>query len=259
MSPVDIVATPPILEVMLDVPKANAISAQTSRLLGEAFGEYRDNAELRVAIFTGAGDRFFSAGWDLKAAAEGEEFEADYGPGGFGGFPELPDLNKPVIAAVNGMAVGGGFELVLAADLAVAADHAEFFFGELAAGIIPDSGTVRLPRQVPLAVAKELILTGRRLSAQEALELGLVNRVVPGDRLMEEARGLANEIAEIAPLAVEAVLEVMRKTAGYTIEDAFSAMRTGELPAYTRMLDSEDAQEGPRAFTEGREPKWKGH
>ena len=242
----------------IDRPKANAIDSSTSQTLGEAFSSLRDDPELRVAIITGAGERFFSAGWDLAAAADGEAYESDYGAGGFGGFPELPGLAKPVIAAVNGMAVGGGFELVLAADLVVAADHAEFFFGELAVGIIPDSATVRLPRMVPAAIAKELILTGRRLSAEDAAGLGLVNRVVDASDLMTEARALAAEVAAMAPLAVRAVLETMRRTAHMSIAEAFAAMRGGSIPGYDMMLASGDALEGPRAFAENREPVWKG-
>ncbi len=159
MSPLHVTRSGSTLEVVLDVPKANAISAATSREMGEVFAEFRDDPALRVAIITGAGERFFSAGWDLKAAAEGEAYESDFGVGGFGGYPELPDLDKPVIAAVNGLAVGGGFELVLAADLVVAAEHAEMFFGEVFVGVIPDAGVARLPRMVPPAVAKDLILT----------------------------------------------------------------------------------------------------
>ena len=247
-----------VVEIIIDRPKANAIDAATSQTLGKAFEAFRDDPELRVAILTGAGRRFFSAGWDLKAAAEGEDYEADYGAGGFGGFPELPGLNKPVIAAVNGMAVGGGFELVLAADLVVTADHAEFFFGELAVGVIPDAGAVRLPRLVPPAIAKELILTGRRLSASEAKMLGLVNRVVPAKDLLSEARVLAHEICLGAPLAVEAVIETIRETSHLSVNEGLEALRSGEIGTYSRMLESEDSVEGPQAFTEGRTPEWKG-
>ncbi len=258
MSSLHLVREPPRLEVVLDVPKANAISAATSRRMGEVFASFRDDPELRVAILTGAGERFFSAGWDLKAAAAGEAYESDYGIGGFGGFPELPDLDKPVIAAVNGMAVGGGCEMVLAADLVVAADHAEMFFGEVFVGVSPDAGVVRLPRLVPAAIAKELILTGRRLGAREAASLGLVNRVVPAADLMSTARALADEIAAAAPLAVAAALQAMRKTAAQDVAAALAALRQGEVPAYDAMLASDDAAAGPRAFSEGRAPRWQG-
>ena len=148
--------------------------------------------------------------------------------------------------------------MVLAADLVVAAGHAEMFFGEVAVGVIPDYGAIRLQRIVPPAIAKELLLTGRRLGAEEAAELGIVNRVVPAAELMQSARALASQIASAAPLAVRAVLETMRVTAAMTDRDAFAALRDGSVPAYRAMLTSEDAIEGPRAFAEGREPEWKG-
>ena len=126
-----------ILEVILDRPKANAIDATTSRMMGQLFCEFRDDPALRVAIITGGGEKFFSAGWDLSAAAEGEDIDGDYGPGGFAGITELHDLNKPLIAAVNGMAVGGGFELALACDLIIAADHVEFGLPESETQVAP--------------------------------------------------------------------------------------------------------------------------
>jgi len=131
-----------VLEIVLDRPKANTIDAATSRIMGEAFARFRDDPELRVAIVTGAGERFFSAGWDLKAAAAGEPPDADYGVGGFGGLQQLPGLDKPVIAAINGMAVGGGFELALSADLILAANHARFALPEIKSGTIADAATL---------------------------------------------------------------------------------------------------------------------
>ena len=157
-----------VLEVTLDRPPANAIDAATSRELGEAFATLRDDPTLRAAVVTGGGDRFFSAGWDLKAAAAGDD--EDFGPGGFAGLTELFDLDVPVIAAVNGMAVGGGFELALACDLIVAVRNAELFVPEVNLGFVPDAGgVVRLPRRLPRALAMELLLTGRRMAADEAL------------------------------------------------------------------------------------------
>lgn len=151
-----------ILEITLDRPKANAIDAKTSFAMGEAFIAFRDDPELRVAIITGAGERFFSAGWDLKAAAEGEAPDADFGPGGFAGLTELFNLDKPVIAAVNGYAFGGGFELALAADMIVCAQHASFSVPEAKLGIVPDSGgMLRLPKLLPPAIAMEMMMTGR--------------------------------------------------------------------------------------------------
>ena len=247
-----------VLEVTLDRPKANAVDAATSRELGGVFAEFRDDPRLRAAVFTGAGGRFFSAGWDLKAAAAGEAYESDYGPGGFGGFPELPGLDKPVIAAVNGMAVGGGFELAMSADLAAAADHAEFWLPEAAAGVIPDAGTVLLPKLLPAPLAAEVLIAGRRLSAAEALRFGLVNRVTPAGELLDAARRLADRVCGMAPLAVAAILDIRRRTASMTAAEGLALMRSGRIESYRRMLSSEDAAEGPRAFAEKRPPVWKG-
>ena len=252
------VADGPVLEVTLDRPKANAIDAATSRQLGRVFAAFRDDPDLRVAILTGAGDRFFSAGWDLNAAAGGEDFEADYGEGGFGGFGELPGLLKPVIAAVNGMAVGGGFEIVLAADLVVAADHARFWLPEASLGIVPDTGSVRLPRMLPPAVANEILYAGRRLDAAEACRWGLVNAVVEAADLMTGARSLAARVVEAAPLPVAAVREIRDRTRHLSLAEALSLLRSGEVAAYEAMLGSADAAEGPAAFTEGRAPRWQG-
>src|ERR671917_1537948 len=138
-----------ILEVTLDRPKANAIDYATSRRMGEVFQAFRDDPELRVAIITGGGEKFFSAGLDLKAAAAGAAVDADYGVGGFGGIQELRDLNKPVIAALNGMAVGGGMELALSADLILAAEHVRFALPEIRAGTLADAATAKLPKRMP--------------------------------------------------------------------------------------------------------------
>lgn len=246
------------LVVTLDRPKANAIDAATSRELSRVFAGFRDDDALRAAVFTGAGVRFFSAGWDLGAAAAGEEYEADYGDGGFGGYAELPGLCKPVIAAVNGLAVGGGFELVLSADLAVAADHAEFFLPEAGLGIIADAGAIRLPRMLPPAIANEVLYASRRLGAAEAERRGLLNAVVPADQLLTAALDLAERVAASAPLAVAATIEVGRRTAGMTLDEAYAELRSGSVEPYERMLVSEDAAEGPAAFAENRSPVWKG-
>ena len=246
------------LEVTLDRPKANAIDAATSRALGAVFSRFRDDPDLRVAIFTGAGERFFSAGWDLAAGAGGEAYDGDFGPGGFGGFPELPGLDKPVIAAVNGMAVGGGFELVMSADMVVAAEHAVFFLPEASIGLIPDVGSIRLPRLLPAPVANEVLLAGRRLTAEEAHRFGLVNQVVPGAELMDGARDLAGRISANAPLAVAAILDIGRRTGNLPVAGALHALRSGTVGAYGKMLESEDAREGIQAFTEKRNPVWKG-
>lgn len=247
-----------ILEVTLDRPKANAIDNATSRAMGELFSAFRDDPDLRVAILTGAGDRFFSAGWDLNAAADGDALEGEYGVGGFGGITELHDLHKPIIAAANGMAVGGGFELALACDLIVAADHAEFFLPEIFVGLIADAAALRLPKRLPYHIAQEMLLTGRRMGAEEAHRWGLVNAVVPRAEVMGKAREFAATIIQAAPLSIAAVKEITRATAALSIPDSYALLKSGQLPHYTQMLNSEDAKEGPRAFAEKREPVWRG-
>jgi crotonobetainyl-CoA hydratase len=248
-----------VLVVTLDRPKANAIDVPTSQELYAAFERLHRDDAVRVAVLTGAGDRFFSAGWDLKAAASGEPIDADHGPGGFGGLTEFTGLRKPVIAAVNGLALGGGFELALAADLIVASEHAEFALPEVTLGLVADSGGVlRLPRRLPAAVAAEMLLTGRRMPAPEALRWGLVNRVIPGPRLIDEAMTLARKVCASAPLAVAAVIEITEATAGLSLDEAYRRLRGGDLPSYRAMLGSADAREGPQAFAEKRPPRWTG-
>jgi crotonobetainyl-CoA hydratase len=248
-----------VLVVTLDRPTANAIDVTTSLALYDAFARLESDASLRVGIVTGGGERFFSAGWDLKAAAAGEAVDADHGPGGFAGLTELFGRRKPVIAAVNGLALGGGLELALAADLMVVAEHAELALPEVRVGVVADSGgLLRLPRRLPDAVARELLLTGRRMNADEAARWGLANRVVAAGSLLDSALELAGQITAGAPLAVAAIQEVLAATAGLEIRDAFARMRSGDLAAYQRMLGSEDALEGPRAFAEKRPPDWKG-
>ncbi len=165
-----------VFEVTLDRPKANAIDLATSRLLGETFRVFRDDPELRVAIVKTAGEKFFSAGWDLKAAAGGDAVDGDYGVGGFGGLQELRDMNKPVIACVNGMAVGGGFELALSCDLIYASDHSSFALPEIKAGTLADAATIKLPKRIPYHVAMDLLLTGRWMDVQEAHRWGWSTR-----------------------------------------------------------------------------------
>jgi crotonobetainyl-CoA hydratase len=247
-----------VLTITLDRPKANAINVATSRALYAAFAQLQDDPALRVAILTGTG-RFFSAGWDLNAATEGEAINADHGPGGFAGLTEFFNLSKPVIAAVNGLAFGGGFELALAADLIVAADHVEFALPEVKLGMVADSGGLqRLPKRLPRAIATELLMTGRRMSAQEAERWGLVNRVVSAEQLLPTAQELAAQLVQAAPLALAAVKEVLRGTEAHSVQQAYASMRSGSLCHYSAMLTSEDAKEGPRAFGKKRAPQWSG-
>ena len=246
-----------VLTITLDRPKANAINVATSQALYAAFARLQQEPALRVAIITGTG-RFFSAGWDLSAAVAGEAIDADHGPGGFAGLTELFALDKPVIAAVNGLAIGGGFELALAADLIVAADSAEFALPEVKLGMMADSGGVlRLPKRLPRAIATELLLTGRRMGAAEAQRWGLVNRVVPLAQLTDAAQELARELVAAAPLALAAVKQVLRATEAVSVQDGYRVLRGGGLPAYRTMLSSADAQEGPLAFAEKRPPVWR--
>ncbi len=254
-----------VLEVTLDRPKVNAIDFDMSRKLGEAFAQLRDDPELRAGILTAAGDRIFSAGWDLKALDAGEaQLEnwwdsGDFGDGGFAGLTENWNLNKPVIAALNGLVIGGGFELAMACDLLIAADHVEFGLPEMPLGLVPDAGALqRLPRRLPYNIAVEMILMGRRMGADEAARYGLVNKVVPYAELMSAARAWADRIAGCAPLAVQSVKEVLRAIECDPLEDAFATMRSGGLPVYGAMLTSDDAKEGVNAFVERREPQFKG-
>jgi crotonobetainyl-CoA hydratase len=246
-----------ILVLTIDRPKANAIDSATSRALGEAFVGFRDDPALRVAIITGAGDRFFSAGWDLKAAAAGDP--EDFGPGGFAGLTELFDLDKPVIAAVNGFAAGGGFELALACDLVVAVETARFSLPEVRRGFVADAGGVlRLPKRLPRALAMEMLLTGQPIDAAEAARRGLVNCVVAPGEALAAATELAERILAAAPLAVRAVKAIVDATEETTIADGYARLRDGSIEVLAQVQSSADAAEGPRAFAEGRDPVWKG-
>lgn len=245
-----------VFEITLDKPKANAIDTAMSVAIYEALIEFDQTPEFRVAIITGAGEKFFSAGWDLTAD---EDPTSQYSLGGFAGITEFFDLSKPVICAVNGMAVGGGFELALACDLIVAAEHAQFFLPEANIGLVPDAGGVlRLPKALPKNIAMEMLYTGKRLSAADAERFGLVNKVVPADQLIAAARELANEVAYAAPLSTKAIKEIVRETLSLTVEEGFALMKSETLHHYETFLNSEDIHEGTRAFNEKREPVWKG-
>lgn len=256
--PIKIVRNGAILEVTLDRPKANSIDAATSRIMSEAFKEFRDDPELRVAIITAAGDKFFCPGWDLKAAANGEPPNADYGEGGFGGLQELPNLNKPVIAAINGIACGGGFELALSADMIIAAEHASFALPEINSGTVADAASIKLPKRIPYHIAMDMLFTGRWMDAQEAARWGLINQVVPADQLMLKARELAAVLADGPPLVYAAIKEVVREAEDMAFQDAINRINRQEFKTVDTLYNSEDQLEGARAFAEKREPQWKG-
>jgi crotonobetainyl-CoA hydratase len=245
-----------VLEVTIDRPKANAIDLKASRRLNEVFTAFRDDPALHVAIITGAGDRFFSPGWDLKAAAAGEKSDEDWGVGGFGGLNYPRNLNKPIIAAVNGIACGGGFEVVLGTDIIVMEEHAQFALPEIQVGVLADAGTVKLRRRIPYHVAVEFLMTGRWMEAAEAKHWGLANHVVPKGAAMKKAREIAAQLASGPPLLFPAIKQLLRHTEMVPEHEAFELHDA--LDAVQRVIRSEDLKEGTRAFTEKRSPRWSG-
>ena len=247
-----------ILEVKLDRPKANAIDLKTSRILGEVFTRFRDDSNLRVAIITGEGEKFFCPGWDLKAAADGDAVDGDYGVGGFGGLQELRGLNKPVIAAVNGICCGGGLEWALSADIILAAEHATFALPEIRSGTVADAASIKLPKRIPYHIAMDMLLTGRWLDAEEAAKWGLINYIHPAQKLMDEAYKLGELLASGPPLVYAAIKEVVREAEDMKFQEALNKITKSQFESVERLYRSEDQIEGARAFAEKREPKWKG-
>jgi enoyl-CoA hydratase/carnithine racemase len=245
-----------ILWITINRPAVlNALDPLAHRELSEALDSFAADPKLLIAVLTGAGSRAFCVGSDLKARAAANA--DDHPPTGFAGLTHRFDLPKPVIAAVNGLAIGGGVEIVAACDLAIAADHAEFALPEPRVGLaaLGGGGLQRLARTLPLKQAMDLALTGRRIGAEEAKRIGLINDVVPAADLEARTRQLAEMIIAGSSLAIEATKQVMLQS--LAMPDLQASLRA-RYPAATRMLASEDAKEGQRAFVEKRKPHWQG-
>ncbi|MGL4281585.1 MAG: carnitinyl-CoA dehydratase [Albidovulum sp.] len=247
-----------VLEVTLDRPKANAIDLKTSRIMGLVFRDFRDDDSLRVCILRAEGEKFFCPGWDLKAAADGDAVDGDYGVGGFGGLQELPNLNKPVIAAVNGICCGGGLELALSADLILCSQNATFALPEIRSGTVADAASIKLPKRIPYHVAMDLLLTGRWFDAEEAFRWGIVKEVTTQAELLGKAWDLARLLESGPPLVYAAIKEVVREAEDMRFQDALNRITKRQMATVDRLYSSEDQLEGARAFAEKRDPVWKG-
>ena len=229
----------------------NAINRATAVALGDALDACERDDDVWVVVLTGAGDKAFSAGMDLKAFAAGEFPITDKG---FGGITQR-DFPKPLIAAANGAALAGGFEILISCDMVVAAEHAKFGIPEASRGLIAGGGgLIRLPKRIPLAVAYEMALTAEPIDAQRAYELGLVNRVVAGEKVLDEAVALAERIVKNAPLAVRTSKDVMKRSRELSEEQSWQL----NTEAFGAIARSSDATEGAVAFAEKREPNWQG-
>ncbi|HEX2463253.1 MAG TPA: enoyl-CoA hydratase-related protein [Thermoanaerobaculia bacterium] len=250
----------PITLVTINRPEVmNALHPPAQQEMEKVFDDFQNDSQQWIAIVTGAGDKAFSAGNDLKFQAEHGSAAVRDGlqgvKGGFGGLHRRTDLYKPVIAAVNGFALGGGFEIVLSCDIIIAAEHATFGLPEPRVGLMAGAGGVhRLPRQIPYHIAMGMMLTGRRVTARDAERYGLVNEVVPAANLLATARKWAGEILECAPLSIRASKEAAVEGLGMTLPAALDHRFAGSA----KMAASADYIEGPRAFAEKRKPNWTG-
>ena len=234
----------------------NSLHPPANRELSALWDEFEKDHELWIGIITGAGDRAFSAGNDLKYQASGGDMRGQPAKG-FGGLTARYGMTKPVIAAVNGVARGGGFEIALACDLIIASDKAVFALPEPRVGLAALAGGLqRLPRMIPLKQAMGMILTGRRVSAQEGKELGFVTDVAPHDELMKRTRAWADQILECSPLSVRASKETVMQSRD--IPDLRHALDNDQYESIHEMIYSDDFIEGPKAFAEKRKPNWKG-
>jgi crotonobetainyl-CoA hydratase len=259
-----------VLEIAMNRPPVNALNLEFSCEMFQAFDRLKRDDNLRAGLLSSAGNdkNVFCAGWDLKAFAAGESIDAelgfDLGPGGLGGLPEHFDLYKPVVVAVAGAAVGGGFELALGGDIIICADDAYFWLPEMQRGFLPDGGAIqKLHHRIPWNVAMDMILTGRKMYADEAKHWGLVRDVVPAAQLMDRAREVTDTIANGAPLVAGALKQYMRKYGHRSVEESHAAVRRAwlgksDMPLYERMIQSDDFTEGSLAFAEKRDPAFKG-
>ncbi|MBM04072.1 MAG: enoyl-CoA hydratase [Chloroflexi bacterium] len=237
--------------------RMNALHAPANEEMTDAFNDFNKDPDTWIAILTGKGPKSFSAGNDLKYTNEqnqsSEKF-SNYNSNRFGGIDGIWECWKPIIGAINGYALGGGLELAMSCDILIAADHSELGLPEGKVGLVPGSGVHRLPRHIPIKIAMGMILTGRRISAEEALNLGLVNEVVPIEDLMDTAERWANEILQIAPLSARASKQMILSG----LDSPLNIAMTRKYSEWEKAQSSKDIIEGPKAFSEKRQPNWTG-